>query len=162
MTPILIRPTDEHDRALIRGFITRRWHGEAIVAHGALFYPAELPGLIAIEDDAITGLVTYKILKPECEIITFDSIIECRGVGRQLLECVKKSAGEQGCTRIALITTNDNLPALRFYQKQGFTIKAVFADAMIKSRELKPSIPRLGFADIPIRDEIQLEMRLTT
>jgi len=58
------------------------------------------------------------------------------------------------------ITTNDNLPALRFYQKQGFRLIVLYPGAVEESRRLKPSIPLAGHADIPIRDEIQLGIRL--
>jgi ribosomal protein S18 acetylase RimI-like enzyme len=160
MVPFLIRPTDENDRAFIREFITHRWHGEAVVAHGVIFYPAELPGLIAFRDQEIVGLITYQIKKGQCEIITLDSILEGQGVGTELLQSVKKTALEQGCRCLTLITTNNNLPALGFYQKHGFKIKNIFTGAIEKSRELKPSIPLLGANGIPIRDEILLEMSL--
>ena len=160
MAPFLIRPTDEDDRSFIREFITHRWHAEAVIAHGIIFYPAELPGYIAQKGKEIIGLVTYCIELQECEIITLDSIKEGQGVGSELLEAVKQAAIQHGCTGLTLITTNDNLDALRFYQKHGFKIRAVFLDAILKSRELKPSIPLLGSNGIPIRDEIRLEMRL--
>jgi ribosomal protein S18 acetylase RimI-like enzyme len=160
MFPLLIRPTDENDRAFIREFITRRWHGEAVVAHGVIFYPAELPGLIALRGQEIVGLLTYQIEKEQCEIITLDSILEGLGIGAELLQSVKNTALEQGCASLTLITTNDNLAALGFYQKYGFKIKKIFPDAIEKSRELKPSIPLLGMNGILIRDEILLEMSL--
>jgi hypothetical protein len=62
------------------------------------------------------------------------------------------------CTRFA--TTNDNLNALRFYQKRGFVLVSVHRNAVIKSRQLKPEIPLTGNDGIPLRDEIELEMLL--
>jgi hypothetical protein len=58
------------------------------------------------------------------------------------------------------ITTNDNFPALRFYQKRGFRIVAVHPGAVERSRVMKPSIPLWGIDSIPIRDEIELEIPL--
>ncbi|MGW8250920.1 MAG: GNAT family N-acetyltransferase, partial [Anaerolineales bacterium] len=57
-----------------------------------------------------------------------------------------------------LITTNDNLPALRFYQKRGFHLVALYPNALAESRRLKPEIPFKGLDGIPLRDEIELEM----
>ena len=63
------------------------------------------------------------------------------------------------CKRVWLITTNDNLGALRFYQKMGFELVAIYRGAINKSRKIKPSIPEKGFDGIPIRDEIELEKK---
>ena len=62
--------------------------------------------------------------------------------------------------KLWVITTNDNLDALRFYQKRGYTITKVHTDALKGWRKQKPEIPETGFYDIPIRDEIELEKDL--
>ena len=60
-----------------------------------------------------------------------------------------------------LITTNDNLNALRFWQKRGFHLIKIYPSAIDKvSRKIKPQIPKMGADGIPIRDEIELEMKL--
>ena len=64
----------------------------------------------------------------------------------------------RGSTRLWLITTNDNVDALRFYQRRGFRLVAIDRDAVERSRAtLKPGIPRTGLHGIPIRDELTLE-----
>ena len=160
MPSFFIRAANENDRPFIREFIARRWYGEAIIVHGEFFYPAELPGFVAMKDQRVLGLVTYHIRTPECEIITLDSLAEGMGIGSQLIQAVKKTAVEAGCICLTLITTNDNLESLGFYQKRGFRIRTVYPSAVERAREFKPSIPRLGNNGIPIRDEIQLEMNL--
>jgi hypothetical protein len=62
--------------------------------------------------------------------------------------------------RLWLITTNDNLHALRFYQRRGLVLVAVHRNAIEQSRKLKPQIPKLGYDNIPVRDEIELELIL--
>lgn len=160
MSKFQIRPTVEDDRAFIREFITCHWHGEAIVAHGVIFYPAELPGFLAVDNDRVAGLITYQIQNNQCEIITLNSLLHGHGIGMQLLEAVKTSAHQSGCRRLFLTTTNDNTRALKFYQLQGFELSALHRKAVQKSRIIKPSIPVLGCDGIPIRDEIELEMIL--
>ncbi|HEX7715028.1 MAG TPA: GNAT family N-acetyltransferase, partial [Bacillota bacterium] len=64
------------------------------------------------------------------------------------------------CQRLWLITTNDNLAAIRFYQLRGFVLVALHRDAIAQSRKLKPEIPLRGIDGIPIRDEIELEVVL--
>jgi hypothetical protein len=58
------------------------------------------------------------------------------------------------------MTHNDNLDALRFYQRRGFSISGIRLNSMARARKIKPSIPLIGDYNIPIRDEIDLEMPL--
>ena len=83
------------------------------------------------------------------------------GIGSQLVKKVKNTAIESGCNLLTVITTNDNLEAIGFYQKIGFRLKAIFPGAVEKARALKPTIPLTGKNGIPIRDEILLEMSLS-
>ena len=60
-----------------------------------------------------------------------------------------------------LITTNDNVDALRFYQRRGYRLARVDAGAVDRSRvALKPAIPEIGAHGIPLRDELELELLL--
>jgi GNAT superfamily N-acetyltransferase len=104
--------------------------------------------------------VTYHIEGDACEIVSLDSLVEGIGIGAALIEAVKDAALAAGCTRLWLITTNDNLHALRLYQKRGFVLAALHRNALEVSRRLKPQIPLVGLDGIPLRDEIELEMRL--
>jgi len=106
-------------------------------------------------------LVTFQITGDACEIVTLDSLIEDRGIGTGLIEAVSTAASAVGCRRLWLITTNDNLHALGFYQKRGFRLAAVHPGAVDAARKLKPEIPLIGNDGIPIRDEIELEIVLT-
>ena len=63
---------------------------------------------------------------------------------------------ENGCRVLRLTSTNDNLPALKFYQKRGFVLHRLLPGAVERSREIKPEIPLLGVDGIPIREEIEL------
>jgi hypothetical protein len=60
-----------------------------------------------------------------------------------------------------VVTTNDNLAALQFYQRRGFRLVLLRPGAVDGSREfLKPEIPTLGAHGIALRDELELEMML--
>ena len=140
-----------------------RWGAEIIVAHGTVHRPHELPGFVAVlrtqgaGGDKV-GLLTYEIRAAECEIVTLDSIRPGVGVGSALVQAVNTAARRAGCRRLWLVTTNDNLHALGFYQRRGFAIVAVHRDAVEQARRIKPQIPRVGQRGIPIRDELELEM----
>jgi len=159
-TPFEIKPLDETGRHWVDEFITQHWSAETVVAHGVVFHPAELAGFAACIDQTPIGLITYSIQGEACEVISMDSLRPRLGIGYALLDAVLTSAWKAACRRVWLITTNDNFHALRFYQRYGFSLSAIHKDAMLESRRIKPSIPLLGLDDIPIRDEIELELWL--
>jgi GNAT superfamily N-acetyltransferase len=113
-----------------------------------------------VQGEDRVGLITYRFGADDCEIVTFNSLIEGQGIGTALIDAVKAVAVEENCTRMWLITTNDNMQALRYYQKRGFRLVAVYPSALDESRKIKPEIPLFGKDGIPLRDEIELEMSL--
>ena len=50
--------------------------------------------------------------------------------------------------------------ALRFYQRRGMRLSAIYPDSIDRARRTKPSIPLLGHFGIEIHDELELELRL--
>ena len=155
-----VRPLDDTDRPWVRAFIRERWGDEIVVGHGVVYRPHLLAGLVAIDPREPVGLLTYTIDGDSCEIVTIDAMVERRGVGSLLIAAVEDAARDAGCTRLWLITTNDNEGALGFYRTNGFELVAVHEGAVARSRELKPSIPLVNEAGVPIQDEIEMERRL--
>jgi len=160
MIDLEIRPLNVDDRDFVAHVLIQHWASTRIVTRGVVHQADELPGFIAVEGGERIGLAVYRIDGEECEIITLNSLVQAKGVGTALIESVKNVAASAGCTRIWLVTTNDNMRALSFYQKRGFVFAAVYPNALEQSRRLKPEIPEIGIDGIPLRDEIELEMRL--
>jgi ribosomal protein S18 acetylase RimI-like enzyme len=77
-----------------------------------------------------------------------------------LLDAVVAVAREAGCARVRLLTTNNNLRALAFYQKRGFRLVGLVPGAIDEERRMKPSIPLVDASGLPIRDELHLELPL--
>jgi ribosomal protein S18 acetylase RimI-like enzyme len=157
---ILIRPLTQDDRAWVREFIAQHWGAEFVVSRGVVHQPDELAGFVALDKGERIGLVTCDITDDACEIVTLDSTRPKIGVGTKLIRAVKDFARRAGCRKIWLITTNDNLNALRFYQKRGFALVAIHRDAIAQARKIKPAIPLIGNDGIPVRDEIEMELTL--
>lgn len=157
-----VRETVDADRDWIRRWLKFQWGAEIVIGHEQISHPAELPGFIAYDHGSKEpiGLITYQLNADECEIITLDSLREGIGVGNALIEAVKERARAFGKTRLWLVTTNDNLSALRFYQKRGFRIIKVNIGAVDRARQQKPEIPEIGDQGILMRDEIELELLL--
>ena len=148
------------DHAWVKNLLEDRWGSTIILSRGRVHQADGLPGYILWDKEMRMGLITYHIEDDSCEIVTLDSLAKGKGIGTALIEAIRDRAVDMGCDRLRVITTNDNLPALRFYQKQGFRLTALYPGAVEESRLLKPSIPLAGYADIPIRDEIELGIRL--
>lgn len=155
-----IRPITKHDRDWIRSLLSERWGSPEVVTRGRIHYADQLPGFMALNEEHPVGLVTYTFEKGDCEIVSLDSLESGKGIGLDLINAVINTARTEKCNRVWLITTNDNTRALRFYQKIGFKLVAIHCNAIKKSREIKPSIPEIGFDNIPIRDEIELELKI--
>jgi ribosomal protein S18 acetylase RimI-like enzyme len=159
--PFSVRPITEADRPYLRTFMREHWGDEAMVDRDRIFYPAEHSGFLAVDGDDVVGVITHQFENGDCEVSSLESLREGQGIGGKLLEAVVADAKQAGCRRVWLITTNDNLNALRFYQKRGFRLVALYPGAVDAAREkYKPSIPLLSEDGLPIRDELELELKL--
>ena len=158
---LVLRAAEHRDRAWLLDRLRERWGASGtVVAAGRRHELRQLPALLALIDGEPVGVATYLVEGDQCELVTLDALAQRRGVGSALLEAVASLARESGCQRLWLITTNDNLDALRFYQRRGLRLVAVRRDAVAQARILKPEIPATGADGIPIVDEIELELVL--
>jgi ribosomal protein S18 acetylase RimI-like enzyme len=155
-----IRPYVPADRPAVEDFLTRH-QSELVARRGELAHPFDHPMLVAEDDAGLSGLLTYIVDGPRCEVLTLHTDTPWQGTGTALLEAVERIAGRHGCTSLWLVTTNDNVDALRFYQRRGFRLAALRPAAVDDSRtRLKPGIPPIGNYGIPLRDELELEKDL--
>ena len=155
-----VRDKRADDAESLKALWTDHFGAPVIVARGRKHDPIKLSGFVAEEDGRLLGAVTFLREEDEVEIITLDSAEENRGVGTALLAAVAARAKEQGVWRLCLVTTNDNIRAIRFYQKRGWNLCGFYRDAATAARKLKPQIPLTGEDGIPIRHEIEFELRL--
>lgn len=179
-----LRPICDPDREALTAWLAKRWGTAEMVSGGSLRALDRLPGFVAesVPDGTWLGLLTFTFRdaparEPEpkrdgadagrlfsvswrdraVEIVSLDSVAEGRGVGSALLGAAESRALDEGASRLWLLTTNDNLSALRFYQRRRWRIVAVHPGAVDWARRLKTSIPRIGEAGIELHDELELE-----
>lgn len=158
---ITVRPRTAADERIVRPFL-RENHSERVARLGRIEHPLEHPALVAERHGRFAGLLTYVPGDGECEILTLHATERGQGVGTALIEAVERVAVERGCGRLWVLTTNDNVDALRFYQRRGFRLARLNPGAVDRAREgLKPEIPTHGNHGIPIRDEVILEKQPT-
>jgi GNAT superfamily N-acetyltransferase len=153
-----VRELRDDERGWAARALREAWGSEVIAyGDGRERRPAELPTLVADADGARAGLATYAPEGHEAELVTLNALTVGAGVGGALVEAVADAARAAGCVRLRVTTTNDNLPALRLYQRHGFALAALRPGAVELARQRKPDIGPIGHAGIPIRDELELE-----
>lgn len=152
-----LQKIDGENRERINDFIIRHWFTLQMVIHGESIDLGKAAGWYACDDHEIIGLVTYRISGNEMEILSLDSLRENKGTGTALLHQALSDARNLGLARVRLTTTNDNLHALRYYQKRGFDIIRFYHNALDDARKTKPEIPLIGMDGIPLKHEIELE-----
>jgi GNAT superfamily N-acetyltransferase len=149
------------DRAWVSELLEREFSGALHVRGGEALDARDLPGLVAEDGGHAVGLLFYRFDGDDCELFLVFALEPGHGVGSTLLDALVARAA--GCRRIWLVTTNDNLRALRFYQRRGFVLRALHPGAVDDARRrLKPAIPVTGDHGIPMRDELELERLLDT
>jgi GNAT superfamily N-acetyltransferase len=128
--------------------------GRLQARRGELIDVLDRPGLVAEADGRLIGLLTYDPQPAECELVAIVAALRGAGVGSALVATLRERVPDRP---IWAVTTNDNLDALRFYQRRGFRLRAVRADAVDEARRtIKPAIPEIGAYGIPLRDELEL------
>ncbi|HLW95199.1 MAG TPA: GNAT family N-acetyltransferase [Solirubrobacteraceae bacterium] len=155
-----VRPLREDERDWLAEHLRLTWGSTLLVSRGRSRDGAALPAFVATDGDTLAGLATYAIEESECELVTIEAFERGRGTGTALLDAVSAAARASRCARLWLITTNDNLAALRFYQRRGLRLVAVHRGAADAARAIKPEIPLEGEDGIAIHDEIELELAL--
>jgi GNAT superfamily N-acetyltransferase len=155
-----IRALADDERDWLEGELTTRWGSRKVVSRGRVHDAAVLPAFVCVDGEERVGVATFEVRDGHCELVTLDAFMDGRGFGSALLEAVTEEARRQGCRRLWLITTNDNLRALRFYQRRGLSLAALHRGAVDEARKIKPSISRVGLDGIPIHDELELELLL--
>lgn len=146
------------NRDLINEFIKQHWYTTTMIIRGKEIDMTKTEGFFYKEGEDIIALITYIIYDNVIEITSLDSLREKQGIGSKLIEIVIHEARERKLQKIVLITTNDNINAMSFYQKRGFDMAHLYRNAMDISRKIKPEIPLIGENSIPLRHEIEFEL----
>ena len=159
---VSVRPVEDSDRDWLRESLTQSGHLR-IVSRGRLTEDAStLGGFLAERAGTKLGYALVRIDNDELEVVALEALTRREGIGTALLAAAADEARKAGCARAWLITTNDNLDAVRFYQRRGWDLVALHRDAVTASRQLKPEIPAVGDYGLPIRHELEFELLLST
>src|SRR6266550_1473971 len=119
MPGVAVRAMTADDAGWADGLLSA-YQGTRMTARlGELLDPLELPGLVAEVGGSPVGLLTYRVVGDQVEALTMHAQASGHGAGSALLTAVVEEAGRTQARRIWLVTTNDNLHAIRFYLRRG-------------------------------------------
>lgn len=117
------------------------------------------PGAIAVQGDQRAGAIIWSDGGEERRFLALWSKFEGLGTGRALLEHGMEAARLAGCQIFRIATTNDNLRALKLYQRAGFRIERIhvggFANVLETKGMTSAPLP-VGQNGIVIRDIVHL------
>ena len=146
------------DRTLVDEFIRQQWYTTTMIIRGKEIDMTQTEGFYVKEQEDIIGLITYFVSDDVLEVISLNSLRENQGIGTKLVDAVIREAKDRKLKKILVVTTNDNINAIKFYQQRGFDMACLYHNALDISRKIKPEIPLIGDHSIPLRHEIEFEL----
>ncbi len=158
--PLTIRPATPADRPRIAELADYFWSEVEVEVEsfGHSYQVRALPAYVACDGDEVVGIASYAREGDATNLVMLNVLPrwQGRGAARELIAAVTKMTHAEGAGRVIVVTTNDDLPALGLYQRLGFAITRVLVGRLLEHHGgAEP-----GFASIPVRDEIQMELRL--
>ncbi len=157
LPPVFVRPAEAHDRDATLDLFRRDFGHTSLVAFGDVMVLDQQPSLVAEMKGELSGALAYRLLPDALHVVALatDAMWQRTGVGGYLVAEAELLARENRLARVVTSTTNDNLPSLYFYQRRGYAIVEVVPGALQRHGG------GVGFAGIPVRDEIRLEKRIS-
>jgi len=163
---VTVRSLAAADEAAAEALLDEMLAGRHQVRLGERIDVLSLSGAGAWDGDRLVGVVTWTEPSGDggrSELAALAVALDRwgLGVGGILVETAAAAASAAGATAQWLVTTNDNLDALRLYQRHGYRLTELRAGAVDEARRAKPTIPEAGRHGIPLHDELVLERDLS-
>jgi ribosomal protein S18 acetylase RimI-like enzyme len=150
--------TLDKERKKIREIVQRFWGEEEQLTFDRKFIVAELPTYLAKAGNIIIGFASYAEVNDAIIIVALGVLPQYQNaaVGKSLIERVEAEAKGLQKKKLLVSTSNDELPALAFYQSLGFQIYEVKPNVIAQKhgKILK------GIGGLPVRDELRLQKLL--
>jgi ribosomal protein S18 acetylase RimI-like enzyme len=153
--PSWFREASASDRVKALELFRHVFRPAQLVSYGEAISLDEAAAFVAETDEGIAGALAWRPFDGALHILALatDPMHQRAGVGGHLVAEAELLARRQNWPRVIVTITNDNLPALYFYQRRGYRVSAILRDSFAAHT---PDQKTMGFAGIPILDEIQL------
>lgn len=150
----MIIEMDEAYRSLVVRDVEEEWVSPLVVTRGQVYDTWHCPGLIAVDEGKLIGYLLYLPKSEEWEILVLHALEKNRGIGTALIDALSEKVKKTGGKKLSVVTTNDNIPAIRFYQRRGFSLGEVGFNALEETRKIKPNVPEIGLEGIRLSHEL--------
>jgi ribosomal protein S18 acetylase RimI-like enzyme len=142
------------DQKKIKELVRLFWGEQEQLTFDRVFRVAELPAFAAKVGKEVAGFVSFAGMQDDLIVVALGILPEYQGfgIGSSLIAKVEGEARKSGSKRILVSTSNDDLPALAFYQSLGFQVYEVKPNVLA---EKHGGVVR-GIGNLPIRDELRL------
>lgn len=150
----MIIEMDETYRSLVVRDVEEEWVSPLVVTRGQVYDTWHCPGLIAVDEGKLIGYLLYLPKSEEWEILVLHALEKNRGIGTALIDALSEKVKKTGGKKLSVVTTNDNIPAIRFYQRRGFSLGEVGFNALEETRKIKPNVPEIGLEGIRLSHEL--------
>jgi ribosomal protein S18 acetylase RimI-like enzyme len=149
---------NKDERSTIRRLTREFWGEEEQLTFDKRFAMAGLPAYVAKTGHDLVGFVSFAEMSDFLIIVGLGVLPSYQGcgVGTKLVGKVENEARKHGKEGILVSTSNDDLPALAFYQRLGFQICEIKPNVIAE----KHGTVLQGIGGLPIRDEIRLRKRI--
>lgn len=155
LPPVLVREASPSEREKALELFRRDFGHKQLVAYGEAVSLDDAHALVAETENEIAGALAWRHFDGALHILALatDPMWQRAGVGGHLVAEAELLARRQARPRVIVTITNDNIPALYFYQRRGYRVSAILRDSVAAHTRDQQAV---GFAGIPILDEIQL------
>ncbi len=151
-----VLPNEEKKR--IRELVQRFWGEKEQLTFDRKFIVAELPTYAAKLGNNIIGFISFTEVDDATILVALGVLpkYQSSGVGKSLIAKVEAEAKRRTKKKLLVSTSNDDLPALAFYQSLGFQIYEVKPNVIAE----KHGRVFEGIGGLPVRDELRLQKTL--
>lgn len=152
------KATTNKEKQQIRQIVKNFWGEPEQLTFNKTYTVTKLPACIAKTKRNIVGFISYTQTKNATLIVALGILPQHQntGIGKRLIAKIETEAKQHKKKRLLVSTSNDDLPALAFYQHLGFQITQVKPNVIAQ----KHGTTLKGIGDLPIRDEIRLQKQL--
>jgi ribosomal protein S18 acetylase RimI-like enzyme len=164
--PLAIRQATPADRPRLEELALYFWDETVVDCFDRRFDVMACPAFLACDAGEIMGVASFAIEEAwNAAVLVMLHVLpdhQGRGGGRSLVDAVCNDARERGLARVLVATTNDDLPALSLYQRCGFHITEIVIGRVAQDHAREGRLAGCdltGFAGIPVRDEVRLEIQ---
>lgn len=147
------------EKSQIRELVRRFWGEEEQLAFDRKFAVGDLSAYVAQVNNGVVGFVSFAEADDAVIVVALGVLPQYQGsgVGSSLIQKVEDEAKKLGKRKMLVATSNDDLPALAFYQLRGFQIFEVKPNVIAE----KHGAVLKGIGGLPIRDELRLRKTIS-